>query len=116
GGRRNLRGAPGPNRGRPPRPAEGTGKIRCFATLQQHNNNQHEAVQNKKCFQQPSGITESERNDTQTNQQRDSPFHPTRHCLLLISSKFPACAGLRTMYNLRKTSSFQTPASNDTTV
>src|SRR5262249_26127463 len=65
-------------------------EVRGLAALQQHHNDQHEAVHHEKCRQKPACETESDGNDSKSDQQRNSPLHPARHCLLLIL--FVICA------------------------
>src|SRR5260370_20031263 len=48
--------------------AEGSGEVGGFAALEQHDDDQHETIQNEKAFEQPGGEPEAERDYAKTDQ------------------------------------------------
>jgi hypothetical protein len=62
--------------------AKGAGEVSGFAALQQHNNDENEAIQNKKRRENPRAAprqAKAQHNDPKANEQRDGPFHPSWH-------------------------------------
>jgi hypothetical protein len=54
---------------------ESSGEIGSFAALEQHDDDQHQAIQNKKACQQPTGEPETKYYDSDADEQRDCPLH-----------------------------------------
>ena len=70
------------------RPAESSREIRRLAALQQHYDDQHQAVQHEKSGQQPRCPAKPDHNNPKTYGQRDRPSHPTWHFLHLTPKNF----------------------------
>jgi hypothetical protein len=59
--------------------AEGAGEVGGFAALQQHYNDEDQAIEDEKSGQKPSGKAEAEDDDADSYEERYYPLHPTRH-------------------------------------
>jgi hypothetical protein len=87
GARKNRRRTAWAKRRLAPCSAKSPGKISGFAALEQNDNNQNKAVDDKKSREHPREIARirqppSKDDNREADQQRDGPFHPTWHFYL----------------------------------
>jgi hypothetical protein len=69
-------------------PAKSACKVSGFAALQQHDDDENKTIQHKKRLENKRAApreAEAERDDPESDEQRDGPFHPTWHFYLLVA-------------------------------
>src|SRR5579863_997467 len=111
--RKHRRGAARPECGLATGSAKSPGQVGRFAALQQHHDDQNQAIQHEKRAQQPSGPPKPNHDDPKPNGNRNHPFHPTWHRFSTSNFfKFPASAALLTIHDRRKRLCFKARSAN----
>src|SRR5256886_937579 len=72
---KNVGGTARAESGLAARATEGTGEVGGFAALEQHDDDQNEAIQNEKTSEQPPGEPEADDNYAKADEESECPLH-----------------------------------------